>query len=298
MAQIFRCIPSGGQKVMPAPKTADRVTGDSAGAGFWPPTPTQRKCLIADVTVEHGPVDLLGRFFLKADTATRQRGVALEFGTFEELLQVNSKNQDTWKPITSMYDPRYCPQGLAPESAFCILGRDARGEVVATYASRLFEAGDINTLYDIATSSRMFHDEPQRTKQPDECCEVTATITKSIRGKIALNGGAWFHPTFRKRQLATIIPRITRAFAYTRWKIDHSMGLAMEGPTKGGVIDSVGYPHREWDLRLYNAPNGSPRCCLCWMNGEELLEDLQQFLISFDAQVDVGIAERRTQQHG
>ena len=74
---------------MPAPKTADRVTGDSAGAGFWPPTPTQRKCLIADVTVEHGPVDLLGRFFLKADTATRQRGVALEFGTFEELLQVN-----------------------------------------------------------------------------------------------------------------------------------------------------------------------------------------------------------------
>jgi len=132
---------------MPAPKTADRVTGDSAGAGFWPPTPTQRKCLIADVTVEHGPVDLLGRFFLKADTAARQRGVALEFGTFEELLQVNSKNQDTWKPITSMYDPRYCPQGLAPERAFCILGRDARGEVVATYASRLFEAGDTNTLY-------------------------------------------------------------------------------------------------------------------------------------------------------
>ena len=60
-----------------------------------------------------------------------------------------------------MYDPRYCPQGLAPERAFCILGRDARGEVVATHASRLFEAGDINTLYDdrhqlahVSTTSR------------------------------------------------------------------------------------------------------------------------------------------------
>jgi hypothetical protein len=243
-------------------------------------------------------VDLLGRFFLKADTAARQRSVALEFGTFEELLQVNAKNQDTWKPITSMYDPRYCPRGLAPERAFCILGRDARGEVVATYASRLLEADDIDTLYDITTSSRMFHDEPQRTRHPDERCEVTATIAKSLRGKIALNGGAWFHPTFRKRQLATIIPRITRAFAYTRWKIHHSMGLAMEGPTKGGVIDSVGYPHREWDLRLYNAPNGSPRCCLCWMNAEELLDDLQQFLISFDAQVDGGIVQRGAQQRG
>jgi hypothetical protein len=283
---------------MPAPKIADRVADDIGGVDFASPAPERRTRLVTDITVDHGPSDLLGRFFLKADTAARQRGVTLEFGTFRELLQVNAKNQDTWKPITSMYDPRYCPRGLEPERAFCILGRDARGEVVATYASRLFEVDDTDTLYAITTSSRMFYDEPDRTKHPDERCEVTATIAKSIRGKIALNGGAWFHPTFRKRQLAMIIPRITRAFAYTRWNIDHSMGLAMEGPTKGGVIDSVGYPHREWDLQLHHAPNGSPRCCLCWMDAQELLEDLQQFLISFDAQVDVGVVQRRAQQHG
>src|SRR6185436_12947507 len=92
-------------------------------------SPPRPRPLLSDITVEHGPVDLLGRFFLKADTAARQRGVTLEFGTFRELLQVNAENQDTWKPITSMYDPRYCPRGLEPERAFCILGRDARGEV-------------------------------------------------------------------------------------------------------------------------------------------------------------------------
>jgi hypothetical protein len=249
--------------------------------------------LISDITVEHGPPDLLGRFFLKADTAARQRGVALSFATFEDLLEVNRKNSATWKTITSMYDHRYCPRGLAPDRAFCILGRNRSGEVVATQASRLFEVDDTDTLYDVATSSRMFYDEPERTKAPQERCEVSASIAKTIRGRLVVNGAVWYHPLFRKRQLAMIIPRITRAVAYARWKIDHSMGLAMEGPTKGGVIDRVGYPHREWDLQLYNAPNGNPRCCLCWMNAEELLEDLREFLVSFDAQVDVGVAERR-----
>jgi hypothetical protein len=113
-----------------------------------------------------------------------------------------------------------------------------------------------------------------------------------------INGAVWYHPTFRKRQLSMIIPRITRAYAYTHWKIDHSMGLAMEGPTRGGIIDSVGYPHREWDLRLFNAPNGDPRCCICWIYADEMLEDLRAFSASFDAQVDVGIDQRRAQQRG
>ena len=46
-----------------------------------------RSASVTDITVEHGPVDLLGRFFLKADTAARERGVTLSFGTFEELLR-------------------------------------------------------------------------------------------------------------------------------------------------------------------------------------------------------------------
>ena len=253
----------------------------------------QRPALISDITVEHGPIDLLGRFFLKADAAARARGVTLSFGGFEELLAVNARNQDTWKPITSMYDLRYCPRGLAPSRAFCILGRDQHGEVVATHALRLFDIDETDTLYDVATSSRMFYDEPYRTKRPQQRCEVSASIAKTIRGRIAINGAVWYHPAFRKRELATIVPRISRARAYTRWRIDYSMGLAMEGPTQGGVIDRVGYPHREWDLRLYDAPNGNPRCCLCWMDAEELVEDLGDFLAAFDTQVDVGVRQAR-----
>ena len=42
--------------------------------------------------VDHGPADLLGRFFLKADTAARERGITLSFGTFEDLVDVNAAN--------------------------------------------------------------------------------------------------------------------------------------------------------------------------------------------------------------
>ena len=163
----------------------------------------------------------------------------------------------------------------------------------------LFEAGDINTLYDITTSSRMFHDEPERTKQPDERCEVTATIAKSIRGKIALNGGALVSSDLPQAPAGD-----NHTAHYARIRVYTLENRSLDGSCHGGSHQgrqsSTAWAIRigNGTCRLYNAPNGSPRCCLCWMNGEELLEDLQQFLISFDAQVDVGIAERRAQQHG
>jgi hypothetical protein len=251
--------------------------------------------LVTDITVEHGPVDLLGRFFLKADTAARRRGVTLSFGTYEELLRVNENNRDSWPRLTTMYDPRYCPRGLAPDRAFCLLGRDARGEVVATQAARVYIVDD-DTLYDQAVSLRIFYDDPEHMKAPGERCEVTASVARTLRGKLLINGAVWYHPTYRKRELSKIIPRISRAYAFTHWQIDYSMGLAMEGPTRGGVIDSLGYPHREWGLQLIDAPNGSPRCCFAWMSATELIEDLGQFLSGFDAEVDVGIDHRHAQQ--
>lgn len=252
---------------------------------------------ITDITVEHGPVDLVGRLFLQADTLARRRGVSLSFGSFEELFEVNQRNRDSWAPLTTMYDYRFCPRGLAPDRAFCILGRDARGEVVATHAARIYDL-DEETLKEQGESLRMFYDDPERMKAPGERCTVSAPVATSMRGKLLINGAVWYHPAYRKRRLSLFMPRVSRVYAYTRWKIDASMGLVMEGPTKGGVIGSLGYPHREWDLRLYDAPNGSPRCCLGWMYSDELVADLGGFLAGLDAQVDVGVVEGRRQQHG
>ena len=207
-----------------APPGASAARAPTAAPAVQPPRPK----LITDITVEHGPVELLGRFFLKADTAARQRGVTLSFGTFEELLQVNSQNRDSWKPLTTIYDHRTCPRGLAHDRAFCILGRDERGKVVASHAARVFEVDDGNTLYDIAVSLRLFYDEPERMKNSGERCEVTASVAKSIRGKLLINGAVWYHPSYRKRNMAMIVPRIARAYAYTRWKMDCRIADAVQ----------------------------------------------------------------------
>jgi hypothetical protein len=254
--------------------------------------------LITDITVEHGPVDLFGRFFLKADTAARRRGVTLSFGTFEDLLEVNQQNRDSWKALTTIYDHRVCPQGLAPERAFCILGRDARGKVVATHAGRVFDVRDDDTLHDIAVGLRLFYDDPEKSKNPGERCEVTAIIAQSIRGKLLINGAVWYHPAYRKLNMAKIIPRVARAYAYTRWKIDHSMGIVIESADNTRIIDRLGYPYREWDLKLINSSMGSGRCCLAWMHANEIVEDLDAWLVGFDAEIDSGVNDRRAQQQG
>ena len=54
-----------------------------------------RPALITEITVDHGPRDLLGRFFLKADTAARERGITLSFGTFADLVDTNARNTNS-----------------------------------------------------------------------------------------------------------------------------------------------------------------------------------------------------------
>ena len=56
-----------------------------------------------------------------------------------------------------------------------------------------------------------------------------------------------------------------------------------------------GYPHREWGLQISNAQNGSPRCCLAWMDANELLVDLRGFLAGFTTQVYLRVDNRRAQ---
>jgi hypothetical protein len=79
---------------------------------------------LTDVTVEHGPADVLGRFFLMADAAARERGVTLEFAPLHELQRVNDRNRATWKPLVPLFSTRY--NDLDAEHSFCILGRIVR----------------------------------------------------------------------------------------------------------------------------------------------------------------------------
>ena len=78
-----------------------------------------RRPFLDELRIDYGPVDLLGRFFLKADEAALARGISLSFATFDELIATNKANADSWKPIVTVFDLAY--NKLGPETAFCIV---------------------------------------------------------------------------------------------------------------------------------------------------------------------------------
>jgi hypothetical protein len=261
-----------------------------------PPQPRLRPAspsgLLSGLSIEHGPRDLLGRFFLQADTAARERGVYLSFGTFEELVEANANNTSSWHPLIPLFNPKN--GGFSDHNAFCILGRNAQGEIVATQAARLYDWRD-TSFYEEAKSLRLFYEDPARLKQPTERCEISAESTKFVSGKVCFSGGGWYRRDYRKKELSTILPRVSRALAFTRWDSDYTISIMAEKVIAGGMAERCGYTNVDWDLNLYDSPVGTVRCAFVWMERQQLRTDLGAFSAGLGSgtQVDTGVDERR-----
>jgi hypothetical protein len=270
----------------PQPANAPASKSPAVDPAREPPRPS----LINEIVVDHGPRDLLGRFFLKADTVARDRGITLSFGTFDDLVETNARNAASWHPLIPLFDPKN--GSLTDDSAFCLVGRNPQGDIVATQAARLYRWPD-TSFYEEARSLRLFYADPARMKMPKERCEISAESTKFVSGNVCFSGGGWYRRDYRKLNLSAILPRISRALAFTRWRTDYTVSVIAEKVIQGGMADRSGYTNVDWDLRMYDAPPGTVRCAFVWMETNQLLSDLADFLVGFDAQVDVGIDQRR-----
>ena len=245
---------------------------------------------LSELTVEHGPKALLAKFFLHADTEARARGVTLSFAPMAELVAVNEDNRDSWLPLFPTYDVRH--NTIGPDDAFCILGRDRRGRVVAAHSGRLFDLGDGN-FFDLAQSLRLMYENPARSKLPGETCEVSAEAARSIKGRVVFSGAAWYHPDFRGKQLSRIVPILSRAYALTRWKIDYLVAMMSEGVVRGGMTVRTGYTNIDWDIRVTNSPLGDVRFAFMWMEPAQLVDDVAKFVALSDAETGHALIQRR-----
>jgi hypothetical protein len=218
---------------------------------------------------------MLGRLLLVADSAAQARGVSLAFAPLEELVRINTVNRRSWRPLIPVFDPA-CGRFDAG-SAFCILGRNAAGEVVLTQAARLFD-WQATSFQAEAESLRLFYKDPAAWRREDEAIEVTAASAGSIRGRVAFTGGHWCRPDFRARGLPSITPRIARALALGRWDVDYTCTIMAQDIYSRGVARRAGYPHAEWGVHLKNTPVGTLMTALLWTDREALIADLEQFL--------------------
>ena len=228
--------------------------------------------LPAHLKIKYGPAGLLGRFFLWADTAARDRGVTLSFASLQDLAEANRANSDTWRPLVPLFNEAL--GGITPETGFALIGRDKAGELVATQAARVYYWPE-TTLKDEATSLRMFYADPEAAFAREDRCEITAPIAEKITGRVVFSGGIWYRRDFRGKDLGTILPRISRAYAFTRWNSDFTIGMLADAVIAGGLAERAGFKKLEHScIELVASPLGKMRCGLAWMQSDELLADL------------------------
>lgn len=247
---------------------------------------------LRDIDIKYGPAELLARFFFKAVSVAGDRGVELELVSFEELMQINAAHQDSWFPMTTSFRPDI--GGISELNGAAFIGRN-RGEPVAAYVVKFLDWSATNFKAE-AESLRFFYADPHRDSNPGECCNVNAPNAAELSGLLAHVGGAWFRPDYRGVGLAEIIPRLGRAYSLARWGIDASFGVIMSHHLDTGLDRRLGYKQDciASGTKLWNhpvRPDDWIHLILAWMKRDDLVDDLFQFIMEFDTQIDVRVRQ-------
>lgn len=232
------------------------------------------------ITIDFGPADLLGPAFLQLDRAARERGVYLSISTdFEELARVNALNLTDWYPLVPMFDPSV--GGVTSENGFWISGINEHGEIVATQAARFYLWPD-TTFAEEWRNRTFIYPDPRRQAQIDEHCTEDCAAARQLTGRVCHTGALWMRSDYRNQGLASIIPRLTRAYALTSWLPDFTFGIAKKGPAVTPQVVRRLYGWRNFDgsLQWYNSPHLGDilDIAVVWMNEREVTSDLQQFM--------------------
>lgn len=237
---------------------------------------TNSEHLLDQVDIRFGPRQLLSRFFLAASRSARDCGLRLTVEhDFEALLAFNRTQSESWYPLTPMYDPRV--NSLDPETAFWISGRNRDGEIVATQCARFYDWTGTNFKAEFE-SLRLAYERPDATMFPEELAVCEAPYATRITGPVCFSGAAWYRPDHRGIGLSSILPRISRALAFTRWETDYTYSFIEPVLAEKGVAARYGYTNIEPGIEWLNSFRGSCSFCLIWMHRRQLLADLQSWL--------------------
>jgi GNAT superfamily N-acetyltransferase len=228
--------------------------------------------LLDQITLLHGPHDLLGRYFLIADTAARDRGVRLRLRSdFDALIALNEQHRDSWPKLAPIFNPEH--SNLRLDGAFWLEAVNDQDETVATHASRFFD-WEHTTLADELPSLRAFYEDPAPHVAAGESVEVTAPSAPHIRGRVAYGGAVWVRPDCRGKGLAALLPRISRAYAYSRWNNAYTWGMCEPKIHAKGLIRANGPYEVEEAILMRLAFRGELPALLMWMGHDAMLSDI------------------------
>jgi hypothetical protein len=239
----------------------------SVGGGF----------LLDQIELRHGPVALLGRFFLLAEQAARDRGIYLrlhsDMASLAEIYPEVTPGRTL--PVLSTFDPAH--SDLSPKNAFWISGHDDSGAVVATQAARIFDMTR-STVERELVSMRLFFAKPEKHLAAGAQCLVDCPPATDMTGRVVYSGGAIYHPKVRGCGLSRILPRISRALAYSMWNSEQTISTVETLLIAKNVHRSYGYTRHSELVSLRGTNRGAMDFDLVWMPTSEMLDDLADYI--------------------
>jgi hypothetical protein len=236
------------------------------------------------ITIKHGPARLLARVMLAGDVAARQMGLTLRVRhDFDELVYVNRQHVATgnWLNIPGAYNPE-CAD-ITPDNAFWLSGEDDQGEIVVTYAARIYNWIG-TTLADQVRVAWYGRD----LGQP---CEITAEAAQLITGVVTCAGASWVRPDFRGRHLSHLMPRIYKAYACSRWPIEWAIGFISVGNVAKGLARNYGQQNLSYSIIFPGSAWGEVAIAYTPVVG--VYQDLATFLVDKLSQPDEATDDER-----
>jgi hypothetical protein len=230
------------------------------------------RSLLDQITLVHGPHELLGRYFVMADALGRDWGLRFRLRSdFDALMALNREHGDAWPPLPPICDPRH--SNLRIDSAFWLEALDDSGDTVATEFARFFEFKNTNLVEEIR-SLRVYYEDPEPHVAAGERVEIDAPAASVVRGRTMYGGAIWVRPDWRRNGLTRIISHICAAYAHTRWNTAFTWGFMEPRMHAGGLSRAYG-PHEVAEGLLVRMPfRGDLPTVLLWMRTEALLVDL------------------------
>jgi hypothetical protein len=226
--------------------------------------------LLDAVTVEHGPIAFLARYFLAVDRHMRERGVRLVIRRDMAALIAFNEAQTragAWHPVLPIFDPARSDAG--PDNAFWISGLDEKGEMVACQAGRLFDWRRSS----LAEEARRI---PFGSAEPVGDCIIDTEQAARVRGLVYFGGATWIRPDYRLHRIGTPMAMTARAFGTSQWGVEWLMSFVQRKHV--GMHEAYGYANAYFGIRFPGSPWGEMDLALLCQRNLELFAYLERFL--------------------
>lgn len=221
--------------------------------------------------------DVVCVFLMHAARHMERLGISMRIDAeFDRLLKVNKENRHhKWFSVMPMFDPRYA-QLDSFERGFWLEGLSRDGKTVVAQSARRYNLPQANLRNEIETLS-FFYSDPDTQKGEGEQCACTAPAAEYINLRVCYSGGTWVHPDYRGRELAAMLPRISRSLSLLLWDTDFTISLVDPILIEKGVVRRYGYTRVERGVAWRGNPGqGDLDLALIWMDRPELLSDLHK----------------------